>query len=57
MGAGLLAYLGDRDGTLSCLEKSIDTGRFYMVKVDPAFDPYRDAPRFEALLARVGLAD
>jgi hypothetical protein len=53
----MLAYLGDREGTFRCLEESVDRGRFGMIKVNPVFDPYRDDPRFEALLARVGLAD
>ena len=57
-GLALLAYLGDREGTFRCLEECIDTGKLhYFVKVDPDFDPYRDDPRFQALLARVGLDD
>ena len=57
LGATLLAWLGDREEMLRCLEKSYDAGRIYLEKVDPSFDPYRDDPRFQALLARVGLAD
>jgi TolB-like protein/Tfp pilus assembly protein PilF len=57
LGATFRAALGDRDETFSCLERSIDAGRSYVLKVDPIFDPYRDDPRFDALLARVGLAD
>jgi tetratricopeptide (TPR) repeat protein len=56
-GAIMLAYLGEREEMLRCLDEAIDSGRFYLVKVDPTFDPYRDDPRFQALLARVGLAD
>jgi serine/threonine-protein kinase len=57
MGAAMLAHLGDREGTFRCLGEVIDRGKFDFIKVDPFFDPYRDDPRFQALLARVGLAD
>ncbi len=58
VGVNLLAYLGEGEATLRCIEESIATGRLYdLIKVDPLFDPYRDDPRFQALLARVGLAD
>jgi tetratricopeptide (TPR) repeat protein len=57
VGAGVRAHLGDREGTFQCLEQAIDHGHFDYFKVDPIFDPYRDDPRFDALLARVGLAD
>ena len=54
----MLAYLGDREGTLRCLEEFVDRGLFInFIKVDPLFDPNRDDPRFDALLARMGLAD
>jgi tetratricopeptide (TPR) repeat protein len=57
VGASFLGALGDREEMLLCLEKAIEVGRFYLVKMDPAFDAHRDDPRFQALLARVGLAD
>ena len=55
-GASMLAFLGDREGALRCLEETHGPGIGFS-KVDPWFDPYRDDPRFQALLARVGLAD
>jgi cytochrome c-type biogenesis protein CcmH/NrfG len=57
VGAGVRAHLGDREGTFECLGQAVDYGYFNYFHVDPIFEPYRDDPRFEALLARVGLAD
>jgi len=39
------------------LEESIDRGTLGTIKVEPLFHPHRDDPRFQALLARRGLAD
>jgi len=49
--------LGEKDKSLDYLEKSFadrDT-ELIQVKVDPQFDPLRDDPRFEALLANMNL--
>ncbi len=54
-----LPYLGLRefDTTLDLLEKGVENREFWIgwLKVDPAFDPIRDHPRFAALLEPVGL--
>jgi hypothetical protein len=47
---------------LDCLEQAIDLGpRFSLFtlfpKADPLLEPYRDDPRFIALLGRMNLAD
>jgi adenylate cyclase len=56
--ARLYAQVGDRDRMFACLEQSLrehKAERF--AKVHPIYDPYRDDPRFEAFLERIGLAD
>ena len=40
-----------------CLDEAREESKLFYVKVDPVFAPYRDAPRFLALLAEMGLAD
>ena len=49
--------LGDFEEALDWLEKAYEERVAYMVfiGVDPSFDPLRAHPRFQALLARVGL--
>jgi len=50
--------LGDRDGALSALETAAEMRRGWILPflgVDPFFDPLRSDPRFEHLLARIGL--
>ncbi len=49
--------LGNFENALDWLEKAADERVGYVVflGVDPAFDPLRAHPRFQALLARVGL--
>jgi TolB-like protein/DNA-binding winged helix-turn-helix (wHTH) protein/Flp pilus assembly protein TadD len=55
-----LAYLGagNNDATLSSLEKAYAqrSNLLTALKVEPAYDPLRDDPRFQELLRRVGLA-
>jgi TolB-like protein/Tfp pilus assembly protein PilF len=50
--------LGDKDQALASLEKAYTQHSQLLVylKVEPAFDPLRDDPRFQDLLHRVGLA-
>jgi TolB-like protein/DNA-binding winged helix-turn-helix (wHTH) protein/Tfp pilus assembly protein PilF len=55
----LWAYLGmgDRDLTFAWFEKAYAThsNLFTSLKVNPAYDPLRSDPRFQALIRRVGL--
>jgi hypothetical protein len=54
----LLAVIGDSDRMFDCLDQAIRVQRApYIVKVWPAFDPYRSDPRFIALLRRMGLEE
>jgi TolB-like protein/DNA-binding winged helix-turn-helix (wHTH) protein/Tfp pilus assembly protein PilF len=54
------AYLGtrDKDQTIAWLEKAYaqHSNGLTALKVDPAYDPLRSDPRFQNLLARLGLA-
>ena len=53
------ANLGRKDEAFAWLEKAYEqrSGFPYMINmaVDPAFDPLRSDPRFDAFLRRVGL--
>ena len=52
--AGLPAGLDDRDAAFAWLERALAVRDVHMVflTVDPKWDPYRNDPRFKALLAR-----
>jgi tetratricopeptide (TPR) repeat protein len=49
--------LGDREGGLDELEKAYELRNYHLMylKVDPVYDPIRAHPRFQAILAGVGL--
>jgi adenylate cyclase len=51
-------WLGDKDEAFRWLERDFAAHDFYLVflKVDPAFDPLRNDPRFASLLRRIGLS-
>src|SRR5690348_6519657 len=52
----LSAFLGDKEGALRHLERSLATaGAFHLnlIEADPDLDPLRDDPRFNAVLAPV----
>ncbi|MHB8541011.1 MAG: tetratricopeptide repeat protein [Candidatus Acidiferrales bacterium] len=55
-----LAYagMGDKEKLFTCLQKAFleRSNSLTALKVDPIYDPFRSDPRFQALLARVGLA-
>ena len=55
-----LAYAGmdDKEKLFTCLQKAFSerSNSLTALKVDPIYDPFRSDPRFQALLARVGLA-
>jgi tetratricopeptide (TPR) repeat protein len=59
IGAILYASAGDEDAMYLCLEQALplfgDWG--LALKLNPVWDPYRDAPRFTAVLERTNLAD
>jgi FimV-like protein len=56
-----VAYIGmgDNDNALTWLEKASreHSGSLSALKVDPTYDPLRDAPRFQQLLRRIGLGN
>ncbi len=51
--------MGDKDQTLAWLEKAFaqHSNGLTGIKVDPMYDPVRDTPQFQSILARVGLAE
>ena len=53
----IYAALGDKEKAIAYLEKGYEERAFQMqfLKVDPRWDKLRDDPRFEDLLAKVGL--
>ncbi len=54
----MLAVIGEPDRMFECLNESVELKRpFLFAKVWSAFDPYRDAPRFTALLQRMKLEE
>jgi TolB-like protein len=54
----MLAHAGDPDRMFACLDEGVRRKRPTLwVKVSPVFEPYRDDPRFTALLRRMNLAD
>jgi TolB-like protein/Tfp pilus assembly protein PilF len=59
--AQVLAFVGDREGTLQELQRAADdrsgSRSVLSMKVNPAYDFIRDDPRFDELLAQVGLAN
>jgi hypothetical protein len=60
VGAKLRADTGDRDGALACLAEGVRRRAFnigLLLKVSPMWDPLRDDPRFDAILAEMNLAE
>ena len=55
-----LAYagVGDKEKLLNSLQQAVVERSNFLtaLKVDPIYDPFRNDPRFQALLRRVGLA-
>ncbi|MHC4505079.1 MAG: TPR end-of-group domain-containing protein, partial [Planctomycetota bacterium] len=59
IGAHLYARAGDSEEMYRCLEQAIaERGNLLLnLKVHRSWDPYREEPRFQEVLARVGLAN
>jgi hypothetical protein len=59
VGAHLYARAADAEAMYRCLNEEVAVfGDFHLgLKVEPVWDPYRDDPRFTALLQRMNLAD
>jgi eukaryotic-like serine/threonine-protein kinase len=55
--AGLLSELGEAEASLDCFEEALKSegGTAFVFGVDPLYDRLRDHPRFQAILATVGL--
>jgi serine/threonine-protein kinase len=54
--AQLYAAVGDRETALALLESEVEAkGHARRLPTEPLFDPLRDDPRFDAMLARMGL--
>ncbi len=55
--AAYYIHTGDRDRAFQFLDKACDERSNWLIEmcVDPIFDPLRSDPRFEVLVARVGL--
>src|SRR4029078_18267 len=55
--AFIYAALGDKEKAIAYLEKGYEERAFQMqfLKVDPRWDKFRDDPRFQELLRKVGL--
>jgi hypothetical protein len=54
----LFAIIGEPDRMFECLDEGVRLKRpSLLIKVHPIYDPYRDDPRFTALLRRMNLAD
>jgi hypothetical protein len=53
------AALGDVDGAIAKLDQALAKREPHvvMLKIDPRFDGIRSDPRFQAILAAIGLAD
>jgi adenylate cyclase len=59
IGAHLYARAGEEDPMYMCLERAIEQRGNYVLGLiwHPSWHPYREDPRFQAILNRVGLAD
>jgi serine/threonine-protein kinase len=55
--AGLLSDLGETEASLDCFEEALkfDGGTAFILGVDPLYDRLRQHPRFQAILATIGL--
>ena len=52
----MLALMGHSNRMLACLDQSIEEHDVdWLAKVHPIYDPYRNDPRFQAYLRRIGL--
>jgi serine/threonine-protein kinase len=57
--AQIYAWTGDKDQALELIEKLLTTPNGLtapMLKLDPAWDPLREDPRFQALISRYAKA-